>query len=305
MMRTAFLDGQREEALARDGCAIVDFLDAGELGSLRQALMRLGFGADDGTGFPVPPSRLRNTVVHADAETKDAIFAELSPGLQRAVDRILQEYVLLRIGVFDKLPGGAGIEVHQHATLVDESTYRSLTIWLPATDTSVAMGTLHVVKGSHEFTDGFRSKNRRLDDFRRVSRRVLERYSTPITLRAGQAIVFDDRLIHWSPPNRSLLVRTALQLMLAPDEADLVTYYRTNGHELAKYAVDRRTYREHWMTQVNPETLTPLDKVSQPEITYGDKEFLSMVRRTGSTPARVPEPLFSRVFSGIRARLRS
>jgi ectoine hydroxylase-related dioxygenase (phytanoyl-CoA dioxygenase family) len=213
--------------------------------------------------------------------------------------------VLLRIGVFDKLPGGAGIEVHQHATLVDESKYRSLTIWLPASDTSVAMGTLHVVKGSHEFTDGFRSKNRRLDDFRRVSRRVLERHSTPIVVHAGQAIVFDDRLIHWSPPNRSSLVRTALQLMLVPDEAELVTYYRTDGHELAKYAVDRKTYREHWMTQVNPESLTSLGKVSQAEITYGDKEFLSMVRRTGSAVARAPEPFLSRVFNGIRARLGS
>jgi ectoine hydroxylase-related dioxygenase (phytanoyl-CoA dioxygenase family) len=134
---------------------------------------------------------------------------------------------------------------------------------------------------------------------------VLERCSTPIAVHAGQAVVFDDRLIHWSPPNRSSLVRTALQLMLAPDEAELVTYYRTNAYELAKYAVDRTTYRKHWMIQVNPESLTPLGKVSQPEITYGDREFLSMVRRTGSTAARVPGPPFSRVFNGIRARLRS
>jgi ectoine hydroxylase-related dioxygenase (phytanoyl-CoA dioxygenase family) len=303
MIRPALIDRQQEGILLKDGCVVLDFLDQDELASVRQGVRRLGFGEDDDTGFPIPRSRLRISVSRATAEKKSEIFDELSPVLQRAADRFLREYTLLRIGIFDKLPRGAGIEVHQHTSIVDESRHRSLTIWLPLTDTSVEMGTLHVVKGSHEFTNHVRAKNQGRDAFGRVSMRVMARHSTPVALRARQAVLFDDRLLHWSPPNRSPLIRTALQLALVPEEAELVVYFRTSAHELVKCVVDRKTYRENWLNQESPEKFEQIEKVRQPVVTYGTRQFESMIRGERSAEPPQPEPFLSKTFNGIRDRL--
>lgn len=303
MLRTACRDDRHEELLGRDGFVVVEILDADSLARVRARIRELGFGEDDGRGFPVPRSRLRVSLTQGDAELAVRIFDEVSPLLRLAADRLLDEYALLRIAVFDKLSRGEGIGPHQHATIVDESTCRSLTIWLPLTDTSIEMGTLHVVEGSHEFTHGYRPKNRVRDAFAGVSRRVLARYSTALPLRAGQAVLFDDRLIHWSPPNRSSRPRTALQLELIPEEAELVMYYRTRAGDLAKYAVDRSLYRRDWLNQEDAEKLTRLEELRQPEIRYGNRQFLSMVRPRRSSGAPHREPLLPAILGRIRDRI--
>jgi hypothetical protein len=297
-MRTTCHDQRHEDRLTRDGFAVVALLGPDELARVGWGVRNLGFGADDGTGFPVPRSRMRISISQGDAQTSGRIFDALAPLLREATSRILREYALLRIGIFDKLPRGAAIEPHQHATIVDESKYRSLTMWVPLGDTTVEMGTLHVVPGSHELTHDFRPKNQVRDRFARVSRKVVARHSTAVSLRAGEAVVFDDRLIHWSPPNRSSRIRTALQLELVPEEAELVMYYQTGAHGLAKYAAERSEYRRSWLNRQDPQKLRHLATLSQPVARYDDRHFRSML---GEAPA--PESLLSRIVAEVRNQL--
>ncbi len=295
-MRTAFFEKEREDSIAHDGCVVVDFLDSGELLKVRQGIGKLGFGVENET-------KLRISITQDGVEKRNEIFEELSPVLQSAADKFLQNYKLIRIAIFDKLPGGDGVRIHQHANLVDESKYRSLATWLPLTETTVEMGTLYVVKGSHEFSNHVRSYDDYYRAFNGVSRSLIKRYSTPFLLKRGQAIIFDDRLIHWSPPNKSSEIRTAIQLELVPEEAELAIYYRTNEHELLKYAIDRKTYRETALTLERPENLELIGTLSQPLVSYGNKQFISMMRgiRPGST--KLKEHFFRRLFNGIRRRL--
>ncbi|OGT65434.1 MAG: hypothetical protein A2993_04135 [Gammaproteobacteria bacterium RIFCSPLOWO2_01_FULL_47_190] len=72
--------------------------------------------------------KLRNSVVHESAARKNEIYEKFYPVFQRAADKFLQNYNLMRIAIFDKLPGGGTIRIHQHPHIVDESKYRSLTI---------------------------------------------------------------------------------------------------------------------------------------------------------------------------------
>jgi hypothetical protein len=294
-MRTACHDQPHEDRLTHDGFAIVALLDPDELARIRRDVRDLGFGADDGTGFPVPRSRMRISISQGDAETSARIFDALAPLLREATCRILREYALLRIGIFDKLPRGAAIEPHQHATIVDESKYRSLTMWVPLGDTTVEMGTLHVVPASHDLTHDLRPKNHVRDRFARVSRKVVARHSTPVALGAGEAVVFDDRLIHWSPPNRSSRIRTALQLELVPEEAELVMYYQAGALDLAKYAVERSEYRRSWLNLEDPQKLRHLETLSQPVVRYGARHFRSMLGG-----ARAPESFLSRIVAEVR-----
>lgn len=304
-MRAAFLDERQEETLERDGGVVVDFLSPAELQSVREGIRKLGFGVEGDGTFAVPRSRLRISVTQGDAAQRNEIFEELSPVFRRAAARFLRNYSLLRIGIFDKLPGGAEITVHQHSSLVDESQYRSLATWVPLVDMTVERGTMSVIKGSHEFSRHIRSYNDFNRAFRGVSKRLLERYGTALLLEAGQAIIFDDRLVHWSPRNRSSTVRTAIQLELIPEEAELTVYFRRDDQELLKYRLDRTMYRRTPLNEDRPENLEQIGTVRQPLVTFSDEQFRSLVRDMNPVAAESIERLLPRVLDGLRRRLRA
>jgi hypothetical protein len=220
-MRTAFKQIQMEDTLTHDGYVVVDFLNPGEFVDVQEHIRELEFGEDY-------EKKYRISINDDTIEKKNDIYKKFSPLFQGAADRFLQDYKIMRIAIFDKLPGGHGISAHQHPHFVDESKFRSLTIWMPLTDTTVEMGTLFVVKGSHNiFIHTIRTQND-FPIFNEVSTKTVKKYSTPLLLKAGQAVIFDDRLIHWSPPNKSSRIRTAFQLMYVPQETaeNLTIYYR-------------------------------------------------------------------------------
>ena len=140
------------------------------------------------------------------------------------------------------------------------------------------MGTLHIVKGSHKFSNLIRSYDDYRYAFGGVSKRVIKKYSTPILLKGGQDVILDDRLIHWSPRNKSSRIRTAFQLELIPQETELAIYYRANKQELLKYAIDAKTYRETSLTLEKPANLELIGKLNQPYISYGNKQFILMMQ---------------------------
>jgi hypothetical protein len=289
-MRTAFNQTRMENSLNRDGYVIVDFLQPAELEEIRNSTRELGFGIAN-------KKKLRISIIHGTSESRNEIFEKLSPVFQRVVERFMQNYKVIRIGYFDKLPGGDGLRVHQHANLVDESKYRSLTVWIPLTDTNIKMGTLHVAKSSHLFTDYIRSYDDYFTVFEKVSARVMKRHSIPLSLTAGQAVIFDDRLIHWSPPNKSSRIRTAIQLELVPQEAELAIYYRANDQELLKYAIGEKTYRVSALTFEKPDDLQFIGKLNQPNVSYGNRQFISMIRGANSDNTRQERNFFRRLFN--------
>jgi hypothetical protein len=302
-MRAAFLEERQEETLVREGGVIVDFLQPSELHAVQEGVRHLGFGVEGHGTFPVPRSRLRISVTQGDAAKREEIFRELSPVFRRAVDRVLGSYALLRIGIFDKLPGGAEVTVHQHSSLVDESAYRSLAAWVPLVDMSIERGTMYVIKGSHDFSHHVRSYNDYNRAFRGVSKRLLGRYGTPLLLRAGQAILFDDRLVHWSPRNRSSTVRTAIQLELIPDEAELTVYFRRDDRDLSRFRLDRERYRRTPLNEDRPTDLEQIGTVHQPLVTFDDEQFLSLVGDLEPVVADGGERFLPRVLDGIRGIL--
>ena len=289
-MRAAFNQPRMEDSLNLDGYVVVDFMNLDELEEVQEGIRELGFGVDDEMKF-------RISVIQYSVEKRNEIFEKLSPLFRRTIDEYLQDYKLIRIAIFDKLPGGGDIRVHQHANLVDESKYRSLTTWIPLTDTTVEMGTLHVVRGSHVFSNHVRSYDDYYYAFDGVSKKIIKKCSTPILLGRGQAIIFDDRLIHWSPPNKSASIRTAIQLELIPRESELAIYYRANDQELLKYAIDEKTYRVTNLASKKPEDLQLTGKLKQPNVSYGNRQFISMIRDINPDDTRLKRNFFQRLFN--------
>ena len=290
-MRAAFTEKYMEDLVTNDGYVIVDFLNPDELEEIQKNTKELGFGIYN-------EEILRITITHDSVEEKNEIFEKFSSVLQNAANKFLQNYKLIRVAIFDKLPGGGWVRPHQHPHLVDESKYKSLAIWIPLTDTTVEMGTLHVVNGSLKI---FIHKIRTHNDtraFEGVSRKIIKKYSTPLPLKAGQAVIFHDRLIHWSPPNKSSRIRTAFALELMPKESELIIYYRDNDQDLLKYAIDAKTFQASvFPLKRKPDNLELLGIIKQSYISYNNRQFIAMMQGACSNSTNRNRNLFQRLFN--------
>ena len=291
-MRTAFINKQIEKSIIHDGYIVVDFTKPGELEEIKNTFNNLGFRKDNEV-------KLRKSVVHESAARKNEIYEKFYPIFQRAINRFMVDYKLARVAIVDKHPGGGAINVHQHVNLIDELKHRSFTAWMPTVDTTVEMGTLYVVKKSHTI---FAPKIQPFNDFSKfqdkLSHKILKKYSTPLLLQAGQAVIFDDRLIHWSPPNMTTERRTAFQLQLLPweTESDLTIYYRANDEELSKYKISPKTYRETDLAHNMPDDLVLLGSIKQPRFSYNNRQFIAMMKPSDFYRTNHNRNLFQRLF---------
>ena len=290
-MRAIFTEKQQEGLIAHDGYVVIDFLSSNELETVKKTIPELGYAENN-------DAKLWFSTTQETVDRKNEIYEKFYPVLQRATDRFLQDHKLIRIVVINKFPGGEAVKPHQHPNRVDESKYRSLTAWLPLTDTTVEIGTLHVVKSSHTiFVQHLRPYND-FTMFHNITPRVLGKYSIPLLLKAGQIVIFDDRLIHWSPPNKTSSNRMVIQFDLLPREieTDLTIYYRDNKDELSEYKINPKTYRESALSHEKPDDLLLLGRKKQPKYKYNNRQFIAMMKAAHSENTKKNINFFQRLF---------
>jgi len=209
-------------ALARDGYVRVGpLLDAASCEQLRsvfdEAMRRLGRPLGD-EWFP--------TILLPDADVRGFIDDEVrSVVLPRLVDVFdLDQLDTVRIDYSVKPPGPGGLlGPHQDFSIVDERTATSLYIWIPLVDTGPDNGTLHVLPGSHRFTNRIRS--RYVPAMFDPVLTEVERRSVPLDCRAGDLVVMVSGVVHYSPPNTTDDLRLAVHGIFKPAAAPLLYYY--------------------------------------------------------------------------------
>ncbi|MFN8284415.1 MAG: phytanoyl-CoA dioxygenase family protein [Chitinophagales bacterium] len=112
---------------------------------------------------------------------------------------------------------------HQDSSHVDEHTFNSFHLWIPITPPSRDFGTLEVIPFSHKLNIPYRSLN--IPWALREHEKTLWKFMQKVHLEAGQAVVFDSRLIHASGLNKSDKIRIAANCMIKPKQADMIHFY--------------------------------------------------------------------------------
>lgn len=233
------MDPDLQADFERDGFVVVDFLDPAAVSELQGRYDSLDHEQHEESpwveGFETslydPRREHREQVLH-DAE------AVLSDGL----DRLLLEHRIMIANWIVKVPGAEQVPLHADWTFLDESRFSSATVWCPLVDTSIELrnGPLGLVVGSHREIDFVRVANvasydRCIAAVRELDRRVPD-------LRAGQAIVMDNRVVHFSPPNETDHERVAIGCVVGPTEADLHHYWLDDDGRLLRFELDRSFY---------------------------------------------------------------
>lgn len=287
-MRTTFIDSQKEAFFINEGYHVVNIFDKKSLDKVKNIVREFGYGVDNEVKY-------RKSTLIDNKTKKIDLFRKIYPYAQ-LINKHLYNYKIIQISIFDKLPGGGSISFHQHPNLVDETKYCSLSTWIPLNDTTIDMGTLHIVKGSHRIFTHIRTFDDFRDTFKNISEETRKRFCTPLVLKAGQAVIFDDRLVHTSPANNTSTIRTVVRLLLIPREAILEVYYRTNSREMIKYTFDDDYYQETTLGVEKPDYLKKIRTIQQPIILYNTRDFISMMHNIKSDHANKYRSLFQKLF---------
>ncbi len=236
--RSTLRDPVLQRQFADVGFVVVDLIDPATVLALRKRYdsmdheQRTQFDWVDGFNTSIYDKRPEYR-----AEVFDLMQEHISPALAS----VLNDYQIMFANFIVKDPHSDMVPPHVDWTFLDEEQFSSTTVWCPLVDTTPANGTLGVVSGSHRRINFLRPSN--VPTYERCELAVADIEDRPvISLRAGQAIVMDNRVVHFSPPNTTDLDRVAVGCVVGPTEAELHHYWMNEDSELMRYQIDRSFY---------------------------------------------------------------
>lgn len=130
------------------------------------------------------------------------------------------------------------MQLHADWAYVEEPSMRSIAVWIPLVDTDEHNGCLGVIEGSHKILNAIRGPGIKQSSYLH-DKEWVEKYGKLLPMKAGEAIIYDHALLHYSPANKSGKVRPALNLSVVPDAVPLIHYYSASDTDvIEKYELD-------------------------------------------------------------------
>lgn len=213
-----FRDGEREREFARDGFTVLPLLSAeaaaaalARLDVLVRKYRRGIAGRLCHMSYVDPDPAYRKA---ADAFVRDAIAGPLH--------RAVAGYRTVSGGVFLKAAGAGEVAAHTDWTLTEDRAEVTFSVWCALADVDERNGALRIVPGSHRLSDNVAGIG--IPPFFEAYVEQAKARSVAVPLRPGEAVAFDSRAIHWSPPNRTERPRPALQIVCLPERSRHVYY---------------------------------------------------------------------------------
>ncbi len=236
--RKTLRDPELQQQFSELGFVVVDLIDQATVSALRERYdtmdheQRTQFDWVDGFDTSIYDQR---------PEYRAQVFDLMDELMSPAIENLLDDYRIMFANFIVKYPESDPVPPHVDWTFLDEEQFSSATVWCPLVDTTPANGTLGVVSGSHRRIDFLRPSN--VATYERCELAVADLDDRPvISVRAGQAIIMDNRVVHFSPPNTTELDRIAVGCVVGPREAELHHYWMTEDDELMQYQIDRSFY---------------------------------------------------------------
>jgi ectoine hydroxylase-related dioxygenase (phytanoyl-CoA dioxygenase family) len=226
------------------------------------------------------------TVIYADETFRRSVYAKLTGELVPRCNEFLADYKPIIANYIMKLPGGKGhVPLHQNWSLVNEEEFTSVSVWIALVDMGPENGMLSFVDGSHRqfrFPRGYWN-GQRLDN---IEPFVLENdLLTGMPVKAGDAIVLDDSILHHSALNRSSDIRLSMQIIMIPRESQGIYFHREHpgnaeyDGDVEVFAVDEEFFFRFEHGRFDPEKRTVIGTVPLKVPTYTEQTFTEALGR--------------------------
>lgn len=129
-----------------------------------------------------------------------------------------------------KIPGNKSfVPLHQDVAAVDELKFSAINVWIPLQDITKDNGVMYIVPHSHRIFSPYRGAN--IDALTKNIEKELQPYFIPLYIKRGQALIFDSRMFHFSPPNLSQSNRVVTVCRIFPKAAKMISFFKDCNHK--------------------------------------------------------------------------
>ncbi|MES2622259.1 MAG: phytanoyl-CoA dioxygenase family protein [Bacteroidota bacterium] len=214
-MLKMFRDQALQDAFEKNGFVVVPFYTEQEIQELKELYYNL-HPKDEKGFFPSTFSKDKHYRATADAEIKRIGT--------RAMDSYLEDVKVICGSFIVKSPGPeSAMCVHQDMTLVDESKFTGINIWVPLIELTDKNGAIEVLPGSHRIYPTYRGSTVP-GIYDEVSEQI-KPYLQKLYLKEGEAVFFDQSIIHYSEANISYEIRIVTNTYFTHKNAAFRTAY--------------------------------------------------------------------------------
>jgi hypothetical protein len=222
-MRKVLNDSELEAQFQKDGYISVPFISEKEVEELKQ----LFFDTLPESGGQIRPEdtgleanfeiNYDFTFIDKNPEYKKKVYDIISAYFKPHMERLLSNYKPIIANYIRKKHDTGEVPLHQNWSFADEKKCCTVSIWCPLVDSTVENGTLQVVPGS----------NKRFGEVRgpmipweleNIKDEIIQKYLVPLETKAGDCVILDDSIVHYSAVNHSNELRLAIQLICIPTE---------------------------------------------------------------------------------------
>lgn len=235
-MEPLFKSSEHQQFFEQNGYIKLSVLGAEDIAQLRDLYSTLGLTDEKGYGFHVG----------MDNKNKDVVTRMVQEIKRIALPKVqtyLEDVELFTASFVVKDPNPEGVvPPHQDWSFVeDEEKYCSVTCWIPLQDVNMDNGCMGVIKGSNHFFDSFRpSPSPQVGGSIKDHMYTLFPFLELVEMEAGEALIFNNKTIHASPPNITDETRLAIGLGFTQKNAKICHYYLKPGSNdtVLKYNID-------------------------------------------------------------------
>lgn len=281
-MRATFKDEGLQRELVQQGFVKLPIFDVAQMDELRRefAELRPADGFDPPGGTPTNPTTYHCTFLDTDETYKRAFDRLVRRFFTPVIESLFVDYTLLIGNCYVKQPGRGEFNVHQNWNLTDRLSDITVTIWAPLQDYDPANGSLMVVPGSHKLTRDI-AYPRGGYYFSGFVDRVVDEYFEAVPVDAGEAVFFDDSILHGSRENASDRPRRALQVEAIPVESRPAVYLQRPDGDFDVLDGSARFYLETTQAEIDrwPELFDVLRTESNRNRALTEAEFADLLHR--------------------------
>jgi len=170
--------------------------------------------------------------------------------------------------------------IHQDSTVIDEEADYCLFVWIPFCDITLENGPISFLPGSHLWGNVQRSLGVPWQFRDHIP--TLYKYVKPVTVKAGDVIVFDPAVIHSSSPNLSKEIRHAITVTVLRKNYKLVYYFRNKDIDdslIEKYEVTEDFYYSYDFISKPDESLWKKSVVKYEPFTLTNKQLEKLIKK--------------------------
>lgn len=225
-MRNVFRDSGLQKEYVSTGHITASILSPAEISEILREMEKLQpndkFSPISSTGEVTFHCSFLDTNKDYRRQVYDLISRVFTPH----VERYLDDFWILNCNFYVK-PTCCGIGiVHQNWPVLANLDDTTVTIWCPLMDADASNGTIEVVSGSHKLVPHVEGPHPNVPTYvKPFCKTVIDKFLMSIPIKAGDALIFDDSLIHSSGKNNSNLPRIAIQILCVPKGTQPVFHY--------------------------------------------------------------------------------